>query len=303
MAPVDHSNNGIADARALVRSLAPKLGAAELHPASGGSSKIVWHVGEEHILRIPLHVFASDAMQVERRLLTRLHGTLGLATPLPIAVDNARGCDLCQMAPGRPLDWKQWAQLGAAEKAKLALPFAHFLARLHAEIPADEANALGVPDYVVPNIETLSDRLAKRLGSPARLRLLDSVTAAVPSMAAPGPPLVLLHNDFSHHNIGFDLESSEAVGVFDFGSAFVGDLHRDLRYDPGIPIADDTVVRTYEALSGVQVSRPRQRAWHALSALENLAYSLDHEGPELQAARWGWVDAVAAWDLGFFDAL
>ncbi len=195
------------------------------------------------------------------------------------------------------------AQLGAAEKAKLALPFAHFLARLHAEIPADEANALGVPDYVVPDIEALSDPLAKRLGSPARLRLLDSMTAAVPSMAAPGPPLVLLHNDFSHHNIGFDPESSEAVGVFDFGSAFVGDLHRDLRYDPGIPIADATVVRTYEALSGVQVSRPRQRAWHALSALENLAYSLDHEGPELQAARWGWVDAVAAWDLGFFDAL
>jgi hypothetical protein len=48
------------------------------------------------------------------------------------------------LAPGQPLDWKHWVQLGAAEKAKLALPFTHFLARLHAEIPADEASALGV---------------------------------------------------------------------------------------------------------------------------------------------------------------
>ena len=34
-----------------------------------------------------------------------------------------------------------------------------------------------------------------------------------------------------------------------------------------------------------------------MSALENLIHSLANEDPELQAARWGWVDSVASWDL------
>ncbi len=299
--------HGVSEARNLLSVIAPEFETAELHLASGGSSKVAWYVGDQHVLRLPLHPLARQQMEVERRLLTRLAGKLGLETPVPIATDgmaeNPRGADLCRMAPGRALDWKEWGRLSAGEKAQLFLPFGRFLAHLHAEIPANEASRLGIPDYVAPEIEWLRDRLAQPLSRPKHTRLLDAISAAVPTLASPGAPRALLHNDLSHHNIGFDPKSREPVGVFDFGDACVGDRHRDLRYDPGLPANDETVVRVYQGESGVQISRARQRAWHALSALENYAYSLDHEGPELNANRQRWVDTVADWDLGFLTTL
>ncbi|MCP5042579.1 MAG: aminoglycoside phosphotransferase family protein [bacterium] len=299
--------HGISEARNLLSAIAPEFAAAELRLAAGGSSKVVWYVGDQHVLRLPLHRLARQQMEVERRLLTRLAGKFELNIPIPVATDrlakNPRGADLCKMAPGQALDWKEWDRLTVGEKAQLSLPFARFLLRLHAEIPASEASRLGVPDYAVPEIEWLRDRLAKPLSSPRHARLLDAILAAAPALAGPGAPLALLHNDLSHHNIGFDPNRRKPVGVFDFGEACVGDLHRDLRYDPGLPTNDETVVRVYEEGSGVQVSRARQRVWHALSALENYTYSLDHEGPELNANRRLWVDTVAGWDLGFLSTL
>ena len=127
--------------------------------------------------------------------------------------------------------------------------------------------------------------------------LLDAVVEVVPGLSLTACRTVALHNDLSHHNVGFDTRSSLATGVFDFAGAVVGDPHRDLRYDPSIEFEGDAMLRAYEEARGLEMSLGRQRAWHAASALENLRWSLDNEDEVLQGARWGWVDAVAAWDL------
>jgi len=261
-----------------------------------GAHKRVFFVGQDYILRIPRHDLVRQSLEVERRVLRRLEGRLCLPTPRLVAVDPETGADLCLKAPGRVIGWRAWGDLGESGRTKVGRSFGRFLADLHAEIPATEALSMGVPEYTLPDSASLEDRLAAVMKGGRRKQLLSAVLTALHRLGEETREPVLLHGDFSHHNIGFELPGMKAVGVFDFGGAHVGDPHRDLRYDPGLEGDERLVVDEYEAAGGQPISRARQRAWHALSALENLIHSLANEGPELQAARWGWVDSVANWD-------
>ena len=284
-------------ATTLLAKLAPHLVDAARVSAMMGADKRVIFVGEDYMLRIPRHDLVRRRIEVEQRVLRRLEGRLCLPTPRLLAVDPETGADLCLKAPGHLIDWRAWGELGESGRAKIGRSFGRFLADLHAEVPAGEALSMGVPEYALPDSALLEDRLAAVMKGGRRQHLLNAVLAALPRLGEQTREPVLLHDDFSHHNIGFELPSMKAVGVFDFGGAQVGDPHRDLRYDPGLEADERLVVDEYEAAGGQPISRARQRAWHALSALENLIHSLANEGAELQAARWGWVDSVANWDL------
>ena len=226
-----------------------------------------------------------------------------LPTPRVVAA-AADGHDLCLKAPGEALSWREW-ELWSRNTARICPPFGRFLAALHEALPFERARELGVPEDVGPAPGYLYEHLSGRLETRPRQRLLAALLEAAPVLLAPWRERVLLHDDLSLHNVGFDRASGRMVGIFDFGSCAIGDPHRDLRYDPGLESKDESAVRAYEEARGMALSRGRQRAWHAWSALDNLAWSLEHEGhdPELQAARWGWVDSVADWDLGFLSKL
>ena len=283
-------------ATALLSRLAPHLVEAARVSATMGAHKRVFFVGQDYILRIPRDDLVRQRLEIERRVLRRLEGRLCLPTPRVVAVDPETGADLCIKAPGHVIDWRAWGKLGKSGRARLGRSFGRFLADLHAEIPATEALDMGVSEYSLPDGAFLEENLACVMKTSRRKDLLSAVLATLPRLGEHTREPVLLHDDFSHHNIGFELPSMKAVGVFDFGGAQVGDPHRDLRYDPGLEGDERLVVDEYEAAGGQPISRGRQRAWHALSALENLIHSLANEGPELQAARWGWVDSVASWD-------
>ncbi len=291
-----HGGEGDRQVARLVERLAPELAEAPRRRAAQGFHKQVVFVGDAHVLRIPRQPGFRGPLETERRVLGRIEGRLCLPTPRVVAVDPESGADLCVRAPGEALDWRAWGRLGPAARTRASERFGRFLAELHLEVDADEAAALGVSPAEPPDADALRARLAHVLRAGRRALLLEATLDAIPRLRAPVVEPRLLHGDLSHHNIGYDLETSRPVGVFDFGMARVGDPHRDLRYDPGLERADPRVVDEYVATGGPPISRARQRAWHAWSALDNLAHSLAHEGPELQAARWGWVDAVAAWD-------
>jgi hypothetical protein len=135
-------------------------------------------------------------------------------------------------------------------------------------------------------------------------RLLDRLIGRT-TLAIPRPvfvlPEVLLHDDFSYHNAGFDTEAGDVLGIFDFTYAAVGDPHRDLRYAYTFEAED--MIGAYERGRGVSLDRARLRALHAWSALGALAWDLLHGRDSLLPLRWGWVDAVAAWDRSFLRAL
>jgi aminoglycoside phosphotransferase (APT) family kinase protein len=286
-----------AEARQRVFELAPELCDAPLARATMGAEREVWFVGDDHVLRLASLASSLTRIQFERCLLARLEGALPVRTPVVIAVSADESCDICRKAPGDPMDWRAWMRLTRLEKHRVCGPMGRLAAALHDALPAEEASMMGIPAYEVPEPESLRSALAGSLRTPAQQQLLDAVSEEMPSLANAGGASVVLHNDLSHHNIGFDPGSPDITGVFDFAGAAVGDPHRDLRYDPALEYGGDSMLRAYEEARGVSMSRARQRGWHALSALENLRWSLGHEGAELQAVRWGWVDAVAAWDL------
>ena len=284
----------------LVR-LEPSLAGSSCVPAIAGSQKRVYFIGNNHILRIPFNESVRRELEIEQQLLKRLEGRLCLPVPKLIAVDSETGADLCLKAPGEVISWQVWGELGPSGRSKVGRYFGHFLADLHSEVSIDEALTLGVPEYIPPVPEYFKDNLASIMTGCRLEYLLSSVLAVLPRLCEQTLKPVLLHNDFSHHNIVFELPSMKAVGVFDFGDAHIGDLHRDLRFDPGLECDENIVVDEYEESGGQRISRARQRAWHAVSALECLIHSLKNEGADLQAARWGWVGYVSDWDLSFFD--
>lgn len=290
-----------AEARDLLASLAPDLARLPLSRAVLGVEREVWHVGDDHVLRSASGTASRDRMRVERWVLERLSGRLPVETPRVLAVSSDESSDLCRKAPGEPMTWRQWGALSLAAKRAVCEPMGRIVAALHETVLASEARDLGVVDFGLPGLEHLSDRLADRLETALQRRLLARVVASASHLQELPMGQTILHDDLSHHNLAFDPATHAITGVFDFAGTAVGDPHRDLRYDPGLEIGDDAMVRAYEQARGVSVSRSRQRHWHALSALENLAWSLENEGEELQEVRRGWVRAVAAWSPDVFE--
>ena len=236
-------------------------------------------------------------MADERRILEAIAGRLLLPTPIPVAVSEPEGADLCRKAPGESLDWEAFAALGQQAHDRLPTRFGRFAASLHGAIGVAEARARGIPDlrFAANELpEGMESVLRAPLRGSAGENLLDRVLALAPDLMAPVCEPVLLHDDLSHHNIGFDAEGT-MQSVFDFAGGGLGDRHRDLRYAPGLGEGDDRAALAYEEASGVVISRRRQRAWHALSALANLAYSLVSEPEALQDVRRAWVASVSAW--------
>ncbi len=287
--------------RQLLTRLEPSLADSSWVRAIAGSQKRVYFIGQNHILRIPFNESVRRELEIEQQLLKRLEDRLCLPVPKLIAVDPETGSDLCLKTPGEVITWQVWGEMGPSGRSKVGHYFGHFLADLPSEVSLDEALSIGVPEYTPPVPDYFQENLARVITCGRHEYLLNSVLAVLPGLCKQTLKPVLLHNDFAHHNIGFELPGMKAVGVFDFGDAHIGDPHRDLRFDPGLECDEYIVVNEYEKSGGQQISRARQRAWHAVSALECLIHSLANEGPDLQAARWGWIDYVSNWDLTCFD--
>ena len=282
------------EVRSLVEELAPELRSAVLLPQPPGFDKWVWFLGPHHMVRVARHRVGRRRMVVERRVLDRLGGRLGaVAVPEVVAASGDGTTDVCSRVQGRALHWREWDHVPDAAKAALAPPMGRAMAALHEAVSPDDVADLELPSPRVLQREIL-EGLVGRTGSARREDLLRRVLAL--AAAPPDSRPVVLHNDLGLHNLCLDPERFELRGVFDFGDISIGDPHVDARYDPVFEVGGPGMLAAYEATRGVALSAARQALLHAMAALENLSHSLDHEGPELQARRFGWVDAVAGWE-------
>ena len=154
-----------------------------------------------------------------------------------------------------------------------------------------------------PSVGWVESRLVGRMETAAREAFLADLLAVAPALYEEAAPAVLLHDDFSHHNLGFSPDGRRVLGVFDFTNACLGDPHRDLRYAFTFEPFAEAMIAEYEAARNVRLERSRLRAWHAWSAMASLAWDLGEGEPERLPARWGWVDQVASWDRAFLRDL
>ena len=202
--------------------------------------------------------------------------------------------DLLRKAPGARIAPGAWEEVTGEAQARIAKQLGAFLAELHEAVPAREAAELGVEaGFWPPDVAWVETRLAGRLDTPERCRLMEALIPAAHRLHGPAPlPEVLLHDDFSHHNMGFDAPPTRALGVFDFTGVWIGDPHRDLRFAFTFEPFAELMVTTYEAARGVALDRARLRAWHAWSAATALAWGLHHGDEQWCSLRWAWFDGV-----------
>ncbi|HVN37482.1 MAG TPA: aminoglycoside phosphotransferase family protein [Myxococcota bacterium] len=281
---------------------APRLASEPIAERARSDEKTVWSIGATHIARRANAEWVRPLFLREHRLLRHLDGRVSLDIPMLVISTPDGGLDLFRKAPGEPVGHEWWPRRDPASQRRIAGQLGRFLAELHALVPAGAASAMGFErSFWSFSASWVEERLRGRLESPAQRSLLEDLLRAAPRIHAEGLPPALLHDDFSHHNLGFSDDGEHAVGVFDFTEARIGDPHRDLRYAYTFEPFAETMIQAYERTRGIRLDRNRLRAWHAWSALAYLAWELHEGDPRRLPMRWGWVDHVAAWDRNFLD--
>jgi aminoglycoside phosphotransferase (APT) family kinase protein len=180
---------------------------------TGWDSRVL-EVGDAWIVRIARSEWATEGYRIERRLLPRLESLLPVAVPVPERTGD--GWILTRRIPGRPLDERAGAELGAQ--------LAAFLQALHA-YPVADARTLGVRQEQraadVERFRSLVVPLLDRDERPSASRLLDE------HLASPSPE-VLTHADLGPEHVLVD--AGGIAGVIDWTDARLGDPAVDLAW-------------------------------------------------------------------------
>ncbi|MGX1885935.1 aminoglycoside phosphotransferase family protein [Streptomyces sp. NPDC055287] len=191
---------------------------------SAGTSNVMYRLGEEMVVRLPLGAGPADDVAKEHRWLPRLAPPLPVAIPVPLGKGTP--------AEGYPWHWSVYRWLEGenpavgrvADSGSLAGDLAEFVAALHRITPAD-----GPPSY---RSEPLAARDAETRDAIGELRGIvdtDAATAAwevaLKAPARPGPA-VWIHADLQPGNLL--MTRGRLSAVIDFGCLGLGDPAVDL---------------------------------------------------------------------------
>jgi len=290
----------------MLASSVPHLAGEPVAERIRSLEKTVWTVGAFHVLRLANAEWFRPVLARERELLRELAGRVPLEVPRPVYSAPDGEFDVLFKASGEPVAPSWWRRLDPASQETIARQLGGFLAKLHEALPTVTAVAMGFArEFSPPSPRWVEERLEGHLETPPRRALLRDLLQVAPRLYEEALPPVLLHDDFSHHNVGFSDDGRRALGVFDFTQARIGDPHRDLRYAFTFEPFAEPMIDEYETVRRLRLDRRRLRAWHAWSAVGALAWELHHGDGSRLPLRWGWLDDVAEWDrdfLGFASA-
>jgi len=218
--------------RLLVRSLLKDgpdgTAGPEVRPVAEGGEHSTWWVGTRHVLRLAPDREATVRQRRELRLRDLVRPHLPVAVPTSVAHGEwapGLGYTLDTKVPGGTGEEHTVSAVGEADLAGL-------LTGLR-EVPARQAETLGVPRTAPRSLEALrraAERAAGRLAradefDPARLQQLTS-PAAVQLAAQPGTA-VLVHHDLKGEHLVVSADG-RVRGVLDWTDAAVGDPAEDI---------------------------------------------------------------------------
>lgn len=230
-------------------------------------------VGDSHHVKFAWSIEAARKLWQEAQV-TQILG--GIEPSLPVAQVEAVTPDpvllITRRMAGGPIWYHEISAMSSEDRRHLAAQLAAFLQRLHAPsaIFAVE-KALGPLPAPVPQATTsaLRDRLPEFI-SERHAREVAVWCDWADEVQAEPTERTMLHGDFAGHNLLWDHQEQELVGVVDFEDAACGDPSYDLRY---LPAQADTldllheVAAAYAAAGGVGFDQRRVMAWHIRTSL------------------------------------
>jgi aminoglycoside phosphotransferase (APT) family kinase protein len=200
------------------------------------------------VVKRPRNAAAGARLRREVRLLALIGPRVRVAVPQMQLVEGPPVWSWHPELVGQQVLPEDYDALAAPARNRLAGDLARLMADLHA-IPVNEARAVGaveVQDWVLPNAVWPPD--------------LCDVAERLARTALPPDPLGQVLGQFDGHgwNMAFDPAPQVLTGVYDFGDAGIGPLHRDFIY-AGLTSLDlmERVVVAYQAERGVRLDMDR----------------------------------------------
>ena len=260
--------------------------------ASSGTDNVLYRLGEEYVVRLPMRPSAVPQITREATWLPFLAPHLPVAIPHPVAVGQASADYPASWAVYRWLPGDTALTAVVADQAHIAHQLATFVRALWqvpvgADVPRATGAARGVP---------LSQRLT--LTAEALVATRDLVDGALlhelwqRAVAAPVWPhaSVWVHGDIQPTNLL--VEGGELRAVIDFGTLGVGDPAVDLLV--AWNYLDAPARRVFREVVAVdEATWERGRGWALSVALLQLPYYL-HTNPVMVASARRVIAAVSA---------
>ena len=247
--------------------------------ASGGTDNVMFQIGDELVLRMPLHEAAANALRKEVAISARTQG-------LPLAVPEVVAAALEDDAPYAIFKWIEGSDYYTAPPSSLieaAERLGEFVRALRM-LPPDDAFLAGAKNYMrgVPLVETDEPIRKSILAIDDEFdsaRLLEIWDDGIAAEGYPTQP-VWLHGDLHAGNLITNDRS--LTGVIDFGLAGVGDGAADL--PPAWWLFDGEARERFRQTIKVDDNEWRRgHGWALHNAAIAYAYYRDKDKPMLTA--------------------
>ncbi len=211
--------------RRLLEEQHPDLAGMELRLFDAGFDNVMWHLGEDLLVRIPRRVIAADLIENEQRWLPELAERLPLPVPVPLRKGRPSGAypwcwSVVPWIDGHPGD-----RTPVTDVEESAKRLGAFLRAMHVPAPPEAPDNPYRSGPVVSRADTFEERLEKLAGhvdEPRVRALWDDALASPPYGGAP----LWLHGDL--HPANTLVRDGAVAAVIDFGDLCAGDPAVDI---------------------------------------------------------------------------
>jgi aminoglycoside phosphotransferase (APT) family kinase protein len=227
----------------------------------------------------------------ERKVLRLLEAKCSFAAPRVVYESHDGLFDVRTKVPGlvHPQaifnrlrqDLELVAQTGAA--------IAQILVEQHAQITAQDV-AGWLPETVGWPLSSgqIRQQVPQVVDDSVLINQIKKLLNQYDALLVPSNDRVLIHTDIGFHNLAFDPQTFEVLGIFDYDGAAWGDRHHDFRYLPfgkDVSAMLEAALAVYEPALDRRLSRRRIYLYNAVCAFSYLAYRMGTAPEENSCGR------------------
>lgn len=259
---------------------------------NNGWDNAVLEVNGEYIFRFPKD--GTYKFEEEVWLLEFLRGKITLSIPDPKFIGKSLTYMGYKKIEGGDLTEAIFATLTESEKERVAYDMANFLAEFHRAVSIDTFQKFHTTEESThTRVEDLFGILASVISDKPILDLISETIEELASIVEDTRDRVVLYHDLHTENVAFDPVSKKLRGIFDFGDASVGDVHREFG---GLRGPDrwlfEHVIAAFEVLTGRKISRRRAMLYMRVGVMYDLAEHIDQ--PETRIYQDA-IRKIASW--------